>query len=116
MVKASMTGHEHKIVDDFVYSYSRVCPYQIFAFDDTNRWIVIFDFNKEITTERIKYEDIHSVSLLIDDVTIYSKSSSRTVGGALVGGALLGAAGAVVGGLSGDTKVNDKVKSVKKKY
>lgn len=113
MVKASMTGHEQKIVDNFEFSYSRVCPYQIFAFDETNRSIEIFDFRNDITSERIKFEDIHSVSLLIDDVTIYSKSSSRTFGGALVGGALLGAAGAVVGGLSGDTKVNDKVKSIK---
>lgn len=112
-IKSSMSSSETKIIDDFDYSYSRVCPHQIFAFDDKNRNIEIIDFNKELISYRIKYEDIHSVSLLIDDVTIYSKSSTRTVGGALVGGALFGSAGAVVGGLSGDTKVKGKIKSVK---
>lgn len=113
MIHASMSSFQTKIVDDFEFSYSRICPHQTFVFDDKNRQIEVFEYTKDLTSFRIKYEDIHSVSLLIDDVTIYSKSSTRTVGGALVGGALFGSAGAVVGGLSGDIKVHGKVKSVK---
>ena len=47
-----------------------------------------------------------------DNTLLSSKSTSRTVGGALIGGALAGGAGMVVGGLSGDSKQKKKVSKV----
>lgn len=47
-----------------------------------------------------------------NNTTIASKSSARTIGGTIVGGALAGGAGAIVGGLSGDSKIKKKVSLV----
>ena len=58
------------------------------------------------------YSDIIEVSYEENGNQLFSKSTSRTVGGAIVGGMLMGGAGAVVGGLSGDTKQNKEVKSM----
>ena len=43
---------------------------------------------------------------------MFTKSTGRTIGGAIVGGVLMGGAGAVVGGLSGDTKQKKEVKNM----
>jgi hypothetical protein len=43
---------------------------------------------------------------------MFTKSTGRTVGGAIVGGMLMGGAGAVVGGLSGDIKKKREVKNM----
>ncbi|MBR6031104.1 MAG: SHOCT domain-containing protein [Bacteroidaceae bacterium] len=58
------------------------------------------------------YFDIIDVSYEENGNQLFSKSTGRTVGGAIVGGMLMGGAGAVVGGLSGDTKQNKEVKSM----
>jgi hypothetical protein len=58
------------------------------------------------------YSDIIEVSYEENGTQLYSKSTLRTVGGAIVGGALMGGAGAVVGGLSGSTKKNMEIKSI----
>lgn len=60
----------------------------------------------------IHYSDIIEVSYEENGNQLFSKSTGRTVGGAIVGGMLMGGAGAVVGGLSGDTKQNKEVKSM----
>ena len=86
------------------------------AFDNTNRNILIAEFYKKNITHRIiPYKDIVGVEILQDDVVISKKSTSRTIGGALVGGVLFGGAGAVVGGLSGDAELSKEVKSMKLK-
>lgn len=54
--------------------------------------------------ELFNYSDIIEVSYEENGTQLYSKSTMRTVGGAIVGGALMGGAGAVVGGLSGSSK------------
>lgn len=59
----------------------------------------------------LKFEDIRDCEILKDGETVFRKSSSRTLGGALVGGLLLGGAGAVVGGLSGKTRGKEQVNS-----
>ena len=92
--------------------------------DDAKYWIGINDetelikiinlnFNGEKNSEDlIKFSNIISVELLEDGRTVYSKSAMRTIGGAAVGGILAGGAGTVVGGLSGNTNVKDKISKI----
>ena len=78
----------------------------IFAIDENNRKVAYFDEEQETF---IPYDEIISVDLIENNTTVASKSTMRTIGGAVVGGALGGGAGAVVGGLSGNTEVKKKV-------
>ena len=78
----------------------------ILAIDDSAEKIV-YVTEKEETL--IDYSSVLSVELIEDEMTIQKKSSTRTIGGALVGGVLSGGVGAVIGGLSGCTTENTKV-------
>jgi len=60
----------------------------------------------------IPFVKILSVSVNEDNTTVASKSSLRTVGGAVIGGALAGGAGTIVGGLSGNSTMKKKVSKV----
>ena len=62
--------------------------------------------------EVLKYSDIIEVSYEENSTKLYSKSAMRTVGGAVVGSALMGGAGAIVGGMSGDLKSNLEIKTM----
>lgn len=64
-------------------------------------------FLKEDFKLLFSYEDIISVEILDNDCVVSKKSITRTVGGTLVGGILAGGAGAIVGGLSGDSTQNN---------
>lgn len=60
----------------------------------------------------VDYSKILSVELFENAQSIYSTSRGGQVVGALVGGALLGGVGAVIGGLSSDKIKNQKVSKV----
>ena len=62
--------------------------------------------------EIFNYSDIIEVSYEENGSQLYTKSAGRTVGGAIVGGVLMGGAGAVVGGLSGASKQNKEIKNM----
>lgn len=62
--------------------------------------------------ESFNYSDIIEVSYEENGSQLYTKSAGRTVGGAIVGGVLMGGAGAVVGGLSGASKLNKEIKNM----
>lgn len=62
--------------------------------------------------ELFNYSDIIEVSYEENGSQLYTKSAARTVGGTLVGGMLMGSAGAVVGGLSGASLQNKEVKNM----
>lgn len=62
--------------------------------------------------EILNYSDIIEVSYEENGSQLYTKSAGRTVGGAIVGGVLMGGAGAVVGGLSGASKQNKEIKNM----
>lgn len=83
-----------------------------FAVDDKKREVAYIEENQETF---IPYDEIISVEVIEDNTVIASKSTMRTIGGAVVGGALAGGAGAVVGGLSGNTNMKKKVKMVQVK-
>ena len=62
--------------------------------------------------EIINYSDIIEVSYEENGSQLYTKSTGRTVGGAIVGSFLMGGAGAVVGGLSGASKQNKEIENM----
>ena len=66
----------------------------------------------EILINRIKFKDIVSVELLEDSSTVFSKSTTRTVGGAVLGDIVAGGTGAMIGGLSGSSKQVNKIKTI----
>ena len=70
--------------------------------------VIIGSSNHEI----FNYSDIIEVSYEENGNLLYTKSAGRTVGGAIVGGVLMGGAGAVVGGLSGASTQNKEIKSL----
>ena len=58
------------------------------------------------------YDDIISVELQESGQTVSQKSTTRTIGGAVLGGVLAGGAGAIIGGLSGASTERRKVSSI----
>ena len=78
----------------------------IVAIDEENRKVACIDTQQ---VKIIPFEQILKVEFVENAVTVASKSSIRMVGGTIVGGALAGNAGAVVGGLSGDTVMNNMI-------
>lgn len=82
--------------------------------DDKANYMVIIqsDGARSIKITGIGYKDIISVSYIENGGTISSKSTGRTVGGAVVGGVIAGGAGAIVGGLSGDEKHSKSVSEI----
>ena len=81
----------------------------LFIMDEFFKVLVIVG---ESSHEVFNYTDIIEVSYEENGNQLYTKSAGRTVGGAIVGGVLMGGAGAVVGGLSGASKQNKEVKSI----
>ena len=75
--------------------------------------VVTADNKRDEACKRfIDFADIISVELLEDSNIAFSKSTVRTIGGGIVGGAIAGGAGAIIGGLSGDSKAEKRVSSV----
>lgn len=84
----------------------------IFAVDEKGEKVAIIQtLHKTI----IPFDQIISVEVIEDNAILQQKSSLRTIGGAVVGGVLAGGAGAVVGGLSGDSTQNKTVSKVQVK-
>lgn len=81
----------------------------LFIMDEFFKVLVIVG---ESSHEIFNYTDIIEVSYEENGNQLYTKSAGRAVGGAIVGGVLMGGAGAVVGGLSGASKQNKEVKSI----
>lgn len=81
----------------------------LFIVDNLFKVLVIITSS---TYEVFKFSDIIEVSYEENGDQLYTKSVGRTIGGAVVGGVLMGGAGAVIGGLSGASKQNKEVKNM----
>lgn len=81
----------------------------LFAIDDKSKQIALI---KNGYNRVVHFNKIMSVEVIEDNKTLSSKSSIRTIGGAIVGGVIAGGAGAVVGGLSGDSTNKKKVSAI----
>ena len=80
-----------------------------FIIDNEHRNVCYVD---ERESRVIPFEDIINVELIENGTTLSTKSTMRTIGGSLVGGAVAGGAGAIVGGLSGNSKQIQKFTDV----
>ena len=81
----------------------------LFLMDDFFKVLVLVGPDRH---EIINYSDIIEVSYEENGSQLYTKSAGRTIGGAIVGGFLMGGAGAVVGGLSGASKQNKEIENM----
>lgn len=88
---------------DTPYVVTREINTYLFLMDDFFNVLIIISSQFPQLYKVIEYSNIINVTYEEDGNTLFSKSMARTVGGALVGNALMGGAGAIVGGLSGDT-------------
>ena len=84
----------------------------MFLMDDFFKVLIIISGQFLTYYKIFNYSDIINVTYEEDGNTLFSKSMARTVGGTLVGGVLMGGAGAIVGGLSGDTSQNRIIQSM----
>ena len=84
--------------------------YYKFMVDETNKSICYISGKVKMI---IPFSKILGVSLIENGTTVSSKSTTRTIGGGLIGGALAGTAGAIVGGLSGNSKQKIIIKDIK---
>ncbi|TRZ37009.1 SHOCT domain-containing protein [Niallia circulans] len=75
-------------------------------------WVILYSRPKDFI-KQFNYQDIIQVEMKEDDETVSVTSRTSQLGGALVGGALAGGVGAVIGGLSGKQKQKRAVKSIK---
>lgn len=82
------------------------------CFDNTKRQLF---YTNGVGYRLLNYSDIIKIELTENNSLISSKSAIRTIGGGLIGGAIAGGAGAIVGGLSGGSKQKKKVSKVKVK-
>ena len=82
----------------------------MFVMDSFFKVLVII--GRDMMHKTLSYSDIIEVSYIENGDQLFTKSTGRTVGGAIVGGVLMGGAGAVVGGLSGNTQQNKVVKNM----
>ena len=89
-----------------------ISDYFALAFDQHRKKIM---FVKDGAIRYIPFSQILDVELIEDNNILFQKSSLRTIGGAFVGGALAGGTGAIVGGLSGNTKQSKTVSKVQVK-
>lgn len=83
------------------------------AVDEPRKKICLIVNSGTAVSERvISYKDIFSVELFEDGTSITKTVRSSQIGGAVVGGLLLGGVGAIIGGLSGKAETSGKVKRV----
>ncbi|WP_342576000.1 hypothetical protein [Paenibacillus sp. FSL M8-0142] len=81
------------------------------SIDETNKQISFISLNSY--RDRVySYRDILKSEILTDGVSITSTNRGSQLGGALLGGLLAGGVGAMIGGLSGSTTSQEKVKKI----
>lgn len=84
-----------------------------FSIDEENMKICLLSFGEtEIKHKIIGYNDLLAGEIVEDGISVTKTSRSSQVGGALVGGLLLGGAGAIIGGLSGKKTTSKELDSI----
>ncbi|MGL4675934.1 MAG: SHOCT domain-containing protein [Wohlfahrtiimonas sp.] len=80
--------------------------------DENNKKLCLIKNDQSNTMTVVSYSDILSSEIIEDGESITKTSRASQVGGALLGGIILGVAGAVIGGLSGKKTTSGKAKSI----
>ncbi len=95
------------------FQYSGVDGQSGIAIDEPNAKVCLLHRNTGILKHRVvTHRDIISSELFEDGATITKTIRSSQIGGAVVGGVLLGEAGAVIGGLSGKKVEETTIKRI----
>lgn len=81
----------------------------------TKKLVIIQLINGSAFTTILNFDEIYDCEVSKNGTMIYKKSATRTIGGALIGGALSGGVGAIVGGLSGSSKAQEKIEKIELK-
>ena len=109
------SSHDIIEIDNFdktsVYAYNN----HFFAVDDLNKQVLYVHADNliEMFSKKIAYIDILGIDISENGNSIFQKSTKSAVGRALVGGALLGGVGAIIGGVTGKTKEKKIIDSYK---
>lgn len=77
------------------------------ALDELKKEICLWTYSVDFKERRLSYDDILSVEIIQDNISIIQTNRISQLGGALVGGVLLGGLGAAVGALSGKKQTSD---------
>ena len=81
------------------------------SIDETNKQISFVSL--KLYKDRVySYHDILKSEILTDGISVTSTNRGSQLGGALLGGLLAGGVGALIGGLSGSTTSQEKVKKI----
>lgn len=103
----------NKLAKDEVFIVSKCingfAGFYLFAVDELNEKIGFITDSENII---IDFTDIIGVELIQDGYITSKKSTTRTIGGAIVGGILAGGVGTIVGGLSGNSVQKNKATSI----
>jgi len=108
--KNSMSEHIRNLPDfNSTKQYMGIDGNAGVAYDETKKKICLIKHkNGEIVHKIFPYKDILFSEILEDGSSIHSTQRGSQIGGALIGGLALGPVGAIIGGLSGKSKVIDK--------
>lgn len=119
--ESNQTKNQGKELEEIINSVSDFTPTKK-VIGINNQFVFMIDNNRKkifysnhITKKTISYNEIIKVEVIDNGKTIHQKSTIRTIGGAIVGGAVAGSAGAIVGGLSGGSKQASMVSLVQVK-
>lgn len=81
------------------------------SIDETSKKISFVSLNSYMNRV-YSYRDILKSEILTDGISVTSTNRGSQLGGALLGGVLAGGIGALIGGLSGSTTSEEKVKKI----
>ena len=122
IAQAAATNNKKKDMESRLTALPDFSPTQQVMGCDGNSGLAVDEPRKKIclitnsaggVSERIiSYKDIFSAELFEDGTSITKTVRSSQVGGAVVGGLLLGGVGAIIGGLSGKTETSGKIKRI----
>ena len=111
MLKSALQGIQDFHADE-VYTEDTTT---MLAVDNKRNKIAIIEQNENYKAYCYEFKDIYQSEVIVDGKTYMRTSTTRTVGRMLIGGAVLGVAGAVVGGMTAKPDIIDKIKKVQLK-
>ncbi|CUP44077.1 SHOCT domain-containing protein [Bacteroides thetaiotaomicron] len=99
-------------LDDYVKT-----TFGIIGIDQSKKKLIITQTNPRTIPEYyiLAYEDLYRCELIKNNEVLLQKSTTRTMGGAIIGGIIGGKTGAIIGGLSGDYNSENKTNIIELK-